>query len=383
MPITTRWRGTSWLFVVGVIVALAGCGAPKLVSEVPKIPFDRTVPPPPPDYSEGSAWLAWPGRNGLERSVPPGERAVEEAKAPADVFFIHPTTYLKDDRWNVPIEAPTELGAAVLLNQASAFNGCCRIYAPRYRQATLAGLGNDGAVDLAYGDIRRAFLYYLAHENHGRPFILASHSQGTLHLVRLLQDEIIGTPLQKRMVAAYAIGAYVPDTLAKLGLPICEAAQQTGCVLSWNTNERGLLGMVKLTGHPRYWWQGAYITPKTPPAAVCVNPLTWTSKGAAPASDNLGGETLPKPMPAETAHAVTLPEPQRAVTGAQCRDTVLRVDVSWFNLAFQDKLSLLYGSFHLMDYGLFYQNIRQNAILRVAAFENRQGTQGGGAPGTH
>ena len=62
------------------------------------------------------------------------------------------------------------------------------------------------AFELAYSDVLRAFDYYLAHENHGRPFILASHSQGSLHALRLIQERLAGKPLQKQLVAAYLIG---------------------------------------------------------------------------------------------------------------------------------------------------------------------------------
>ena len=82
--------------------------------------------------------------------------------------------------WNVS-DTDAPLNPAVLLNQASVFNACCRIYAPRYRQASLGGLNNDAALDLAYTDVARAFRHFAAHANHGRPIIIASHSQGTNH----------------------------------------------------------------------------------------------------------------------------------------------------------------------------------------------------------
>ena len=195
------------------ILALAGCSQPA--------PFDPAHVPPAPDYSQPSAWLAFPGRDGIERSTPPGMAAVDEAQAPADVFFIHPTTYLRNDVWNAAYDAAgadAPYNGPVLLNQVSAFNGCCRLYAPQYRQASLKGLGKSPeAVDLAYGDVARAFRRYIAHENNGRPFILASHSQGTAHLVRLLQQEVLGTPLQARLVAVYAVGGYAPASFASIG----------------------------------------------------------------------------------------------------------------------------------------------------------------------
>ena len=88
--------------------------------------------------------------------------------------------------------------------------------------------------------------WYLANENHGRPFILASHSQGSGHAVRLLQQDILGTPLQHQLIAAYVIGAYVPSEFTTLGLPICDRADETGCIVSWNTTQVGRRGAERL-----------------------------------------------------------------------------------------------------------------------------------------
>ena len=208
--------------LMALSVTIAGCSVGELLRR-PSAPFDLAQTPPAPDYNRPEAWLAFPGRNGLERSTPPGLTPVDEADAPADVFFIHPTTFLDNAVWNAPWDAPDDvarLNPAVLLNQVSAFNGCCRLHAPRYRQATLAGLSDSPpAVALAYADVSAAFRVFIARHNNGRPFIIASHSQGTAHAIRLLQEEILATPLQDRLVAAYLIGGYVPDNFGELGLP--------------------------------------------------------------------------------------------------------------------------------------------------------------------
>ena len=343
------------------LLALAGCSRAA--------PFDPAHVPPAPDYAQPSAWLAYPGRNGIERSTPPGMAAVDEASAPADVFFIHPTTYLKNDVWNAVYDASDKtapFNGPVLLNQVSAFNDCCRLYAPHYRQASLKGLSNSQATDLAYGDVAAAFRWYIAHANNGRPFIIASHSQGTMHLVRLLQQEVLGTPLQKRLVAVYAIGGYTPASFAELGLPTCEAARQTGCVVSWNTAQQGRNGARMLIDHKTYWWRGAAKSQGQAPA-ICVNPLTWTSTGAAPASANRG--SLPFPQAPFPTHAGALPALTPHLTGAQCHDGLLTVDIPGnAPKGFHDMISLLTGSYHLTDYGVFYAAIRENAAERVTAW---------------
>lgn len=355
---------------LATMLVLGGCTAPPLA-------FDRTTPPPPPDYSTSEAWLALPDRDGLERSTPVGLAPVSEAEALADVFFIHPTTIAAKDVWNATwdaSDAAAPLNPAVLLGQASAFNACCRIYAPRYRQATLPALSkSQAAVDLAYEDIAAAFRQFVAQRNQGRPFILASHSQGTLHAIRLLQTEILDTPQQARMVAAYLIGGYAPEAFREIGLPICDAADQTGCVLSWNAAKPGNpLARLVIDGKT-YWWRGELKSEDQPPA-ICVNPLTWRAQtgtdDAAPPSLNTGTMPLPRaPFPEASS---VLPALAPGLTGARCRNGLLEVDLSRDTPAtYGDPLTRWAGSYHLNDYGLFYRSLRENAVTRVTAWGAR------------
>jgi hypothetical protein len=97
-----------------------------------------------------------------------------------------------------------------LATQASSFNSMCRIYAPRYRQCTLAGCYyTSGSIDdrmqameLAYGDVKKAFEHFISQLCVGdRPFIVAAHSQGSRLVARLLAECVEGTPLVERLVA--------------------------------------------------------------------------------------------------------------------------------------------------------------------------------------
>jgi hypothetical protein len=81
------------------------------------------------------------------------------------------------------------------------------------------------AADLAYGDVARAFDHFLS-VNPSGPFILASHSEGSIHALRLLQERIIGTPLHRRLVVAYVIGLALPAQIAEAGLPVCGIARR-------------------------------------------------------------------------------------------------------------------------------------------------------------
>ncbi len=320
---------------------------------------------PAPDYSMPAAWAAYPGRLSHADDAPQG--VPKGADRGVDVFFVHPTTYLAPVMGNAAFDAAGEVGArvddVVLRFQTSVFNGCCRIFAPRYRQASLRSITSNtpegyAAADLAYGDVARAFGQFLS-ANPNRPFILASHSQGSIHALRLLQERISGTPLQQRMVAAYLVGLALPSEIGKAGIPVCDKADATGCVVSWNTVRRGHDDR-RRREDAVIWWHGTY-QPIAGRPLVCVNPLNWQPDGAASADENVGAiysagrrEPIPPPIP--------------ELTGAWCGGGLLGVDIPISQRHhFSDVLTLT-GVYHDFDYALFYLNIRGNAAARVDAW---------------
>jgi hypothetical protein len=264
-----------------------------------------------------------------------------------DVFFIHPTTYVSSDHWNQPLTDETANKMTddwVMRDQASVFNGCCQVYAPRYRQATLYSFqdqnGDGGkALELAYQDVRAAFNYFINERNNGRPFIIAGHSQGAFHADRLLEEAVAGTVLQKRLVAAYPIGFSIDGSN---GIDVCTSANQTGCQVSWNTNTADAMVIL------------------AQPGDICVNPITWTADDAAAApSANLGSISF--------ASGELL---EQSVTGAQCLNSQLLVeDIN------SDNFNLMPfgpGNYHMYDYSFFHMNIRANARARVSAYLQAQ-----------
>ena len=91
------------------------------------------------DYSQSKLWLALPDKTDYADVVPDYEDMKDgQASAKADVFYIHPTTYYagatKNDKFRKP--STKRIAKSALLSQASVFNGCYKIYAPRYRQAS-------------------------------------------------------------------------------------------------------------------------------------------------------------------------------------------------------------------------------------------------------
>jgi hypothetical protein len=336
-------------------------------------PFDAYPRPPAPNYADPSAWAALPGADHPDAAdlVPAGETVGDlQGEAAVDVFYIHPTTFRGRDNWNqdlgdVATNAWTDI--SVIARQASAFNGCCRVYAPRYRQAATAALyatddSGDKARALAYQDVKTAFQFYLDRYNDGRPFILAGHSQGTFFIGQLLEEMVDATAIRPQFVAAYAVGIGFP--VGAFGrqyktISICKQPDDTGCVVTWNTVGRD--GEIKAALERNAARYEARFKTREGSETVCVNPLTFAfDQPDAAASMNMGA--LPG-----TAVAGPLPALKAGVVGATCKDGMLYADIP----ASDDfKLLVLPGAnLHFHDFDLFFKNIRDNAIVRVGAYQ--------------
>jgi hypothetical protein len=332
---------------------------------VPTADFvEQAKPSPGPSYAEVEMWIARPDIPDNPSSwTPEGFTPTEDPKA--SLFFIHPTSYLERTHWNAPLDHEESQQRAELFvqSQASAFNNVAEIWAPKYRQATFgAFLTNkadaERALDFAYRDVLAAFEVFLEETPKDRPIILAAHSQGSLHLMRLLRDRIARTALGRRVAAAYVVGWPISTTadLAKLGLPACEEAVDAGCILSWQSFAQ--------PADPRMVTDvyDASIAPDGTPRAgspmLCVNPLSGERADDALASTNLG--TL---VPNGDLTAAKL------VKGA----VPARCDVRGFLLIGEESPDLgpyvLPGNnYHVYDYALFWANIRADAERRLESF---------------
>ncbi|HEX8262739.1 MAG TPA: DUF3089 domain-containing protein, partial [Allosphingosinicella sp.] len=275
-----------------------------------------------PDYRQETAWLCLPGReDACGRPLPTtalnanGYGSVGQVRpdpgAPIDCFYVYPTIS-RDATLNSDLTpGPEEQAVAAI--QAARFGSVCRVYAPMYRQVTLAGLaaafaggGRGGDQQLAYGDVLAAWRHYIGDRNRRRPFVLIGHSQGTVHLSRLLAEEIEGSEAAGRMLSALLIGfnVEIPEGQVVGGsfrqTPLCTRTGQTGCVVSYvsfratNPPPAGALfgraarpGMTVGCTNPAalgsrgsapldsYWYAGPSIT-------STQNPTQWSAQGEAP-----------------------------------------------------------------------------------------------------
>ncbi|HET6565925.1 MAG TPA: DUF3089 domain-containing protein [Xanthomonadales bacterium] len=348
----------------------------------PEAPFDPATAVAAPDYADKANWAALPEREGLEDRLPDGVVAdYAQGEAPVDVFFVHPTGYLIGNSWTSPM-APGSKTAEntrwMMANQASAYNGCCNVYAPRYREANVfVYVQRDKSItqqvlDFAYQDVARAFEYFIKEFNQGRPFIIASHSQGTHHAVRLLNEQVDpSAELRDRMVAAYVIGGRVNQKAidSMEHIPVCDSATQTGCAVHWDTFSEGAIDEEM----PDY------------AGGVCVNPLSWRADGERVGREQHAGGVLPVGVYykdlvgediAEPVDIEPLGEPVSGLVEAQCKGGVLFVtDLAGTGFVMKDLLSPY--RYHSIDYPLFHMDIRENAAQRTRAFLDQRGATEG------
>lgn len=281
------------------------------------------------------------------------------------VFYVLPTTYLKRDRWNAPLRDPSALRRQRLFaaSQASAFTQVGDIWAPLYRQAVLGAFltteaNADVAIRYAYRDVEAAFDYFLAEIGEDQPFILAGHSQGSLHIKTLLHERIADTPIADRVVAAYLIGwpLSVQADLPALPLPACEAAGQPSCIYSFisfaepaepRQVERIYEESVGLTQEPR---RGTDM--------LCINPLTGEPGGEALADTNIGA--LRPTDAADDAELIPGLIPARC--GPRGLLLIGRPPEGY------DRYVLPGNNYHVFDYMLFWANIRADVERRTRSF---------------
>ena len=361
-----------FLFVIAILIVLTVAAAFALFQfgdraltriATPKGHFQAPPPSSGPDYASDVSWIARPSLSTDPSHWVPDGVVTTKVDRPAATFFIHPTTYLERDRWNAPLTLADDAARRTDLfvqSQASVFNAVSDVWAPRYRQAAfgaflLRSVDATRALDLAYRDVLAAFDAFLAAQPADEPLILAGHSQGSLHLSRLLVDR--RDALKGRLVAVYVVGWPLSTTadLPATGLTACAAPDEAGCVLSWQSfaepaNVSLVLGA----------WAGT-----TGPTGIerrradmiCTNPLTGGDARDAPASANLG--TL---VPDATLGKAML---MRGLVAARCQDGFLLIGGAVPALG---PYVLPGNNHHVYDYALFWGSIRADIERRLAAF---------------
>ena len=364
------------------------------VAFVPSSEFKPQVVAAPNAYDDPKMWFARPGLEGdpsawrpepAEAPAPSpdsaaaqrGDQLIAPAQPPkgdAAAFFVHPTSYYSRSSWNAPLDDRDANHRATLFMQgmASAFADAGEVWAPRYRQATLgAFLAEDRvtagkAIDAAYRDVEQAFDAFVAAIPANRPIILAGHSQGALHLTTLLKNKVAGTPLAKRIVAAYIVGwpVSLETDIAGLGLPACQTPEQKGCILSWVSFAEPADPEMVLTAYDgTIGFDGR---PRADTRMLCTNPLTGMPDTAADPQANLG--TLKPSEGFKEGVLVT------GKVGAACDDARGLLMLGAADVV-KNYVVAGYGlpgnNYHVYAITLFWANTRADVLRRLAAFEGK------------
>jgi hypothetical protein len=352
----------------------------RQIAELALVPGTEFTPQEPLEvnaYEDPALWISRPGigvtdparwqpafSDGRSGSQPYGDGEREVANFA--VFFIHPTSYLSRDSWNAPVSEAADseaddIARRYVRGMASPFNAASEIWAPRYRQATMGAFLTDkpeaeAAIDAAYSDVREAYRFFIDSLDADTPVVLAGHSQGSLHLLRLLREEVMESPVAPRLVAAYAVGwpVSVEHDLPAMNIPACATPAQTGCLISWQSFAEPADPAALLETYAES--TGFDGSPRGTSEMVCTNPLTGTFGAIAPASANLGtlvpdesiadGELVPDAVPARCDERGLL----KIGSPPQMGSFVLPGN-----------------NYHVYDYPLFWANTQADVVRRVDA----------------
>ncbi|MBP8295882.1 MAG: DUF3089 domain-containing protein [Burkholderiales bacterium] len=261
-------RGAEAIIALAALAVLAGCGdsKPQAVVMAPA-PVDTSEAAPavdpvaPMDYAQAGSWLCRPDSQDACEQVAAATRVAADGRLtketftpasdpPIDCFYVYPTVS-RDPAGNSDTAAgPEEI--EITRQQAARFGAVCKVYAPVYRQVTVASLrkmlaGEDSGSnrEIAYADVKAAWERYLASDNQGRGVVLIGHDQGAGLLTRLIAAEIDGKPAQEKLVSAVLPGAGVEiSSSGSVGgsfrnVPLCRSADSTRCVTAWSAFRAG------------------------------------------------------------------------------------------------------------------------------------------------
>ncbi len=212
----------------------------------PELAFAQAVPPVAPDYAEPQSWAALPDRQDDADVLPGDDVQDRQATAEVDVFFVHPTTFFGTAAWNQPLDDSSTnqlTDMFVLRGQASVFNSCCKIYAPRYRQATIYSFMDKS------GSGASALATRIRATSSARSTTLSSITAraGRSSSPRTARARCTCARCWRNASPALrcasgwsprirSASASIANVMAKSvpDVPVCQSAEQTGCVVTWN-----------------------------------------------------------------------------------------------------------------------------------------------------
>ena len=285
------------------------------------------------------------------------ETEVSDPKA--DVFFLCPSVYSGDeDSYNMSLrdkETKASFVGAINMEKGIYDDEDTRFFAPYYQQIGLnvyemTPQEREPYLEIAYQDVKEAFVYYLDHYNQNRPIVLAGFSQGADMCIRLLKDVFDDHSVQELLIACYAIGWQITEEDLK-NYPQLKMAQNetdTGVIISFNSEAEEIEDSLMIPEGSR---------------SYAINPLNWkTDSTFADRSLNQGA--------CFTDYDGQINQEIPALTGAYIdeeRGALKVIDVS--AKEYPAGLSIFEeGIYHLYDYQFFYRNLQENVDKRIDAY---------------
>ncbi|MBE6910290.1 MAG: DUF3089 domain-containing protein [Ruminococcaceae bacterium] len=311
---------------------------------------DRPLVGTPVNYADKNNWALLP----------------DEITKSADTLYLYTMAYVDTDDGAPQIayidnKSMREAALNDIDLNCGVFSESTNVYAPFYRQSNLAAIADLTGDELLEfqmqeqrTDVYAALDYYFSHYNDGRPFILAGHSQGSIMLKLVLREYMALHPeYYERMICAYVLGYSVTtgDISASPHLRFAEGADDTGVIVSWNTEGQNNGDSFCVL-----------------PGALAINPINWQRDDTyAFAADSLGSRIV-NPDTGEVDDLVPgLADAQvnleRGVVICYNGNLPLTQPE---NPAFKG----LFGSksYHNGDYGFYYYNLRENVKTRTDAW---------------
>tara|TARA_B100001758_G_scaffold247942_1_gene268801 strand:+ start:1629 stop:2561 length:933 start_codon:yes stop_codon:yes gene_type:complete len=295
------------------------------------------------DYTKHDNWVFRCDLHDDKKILPRNYKLKNEKKFDVSVFYIHPTTLFSSRKWNADTShfINNKIINLSLENQASVFAGITDLYVPHYREMHIYSytdtINGIKAFNFAYNDILASFKYFLKIIKTDK-FIIASHSQGTNHAKKLINEYIItNKDLSNKLILSYLIGMDIHRD--EMLINLCDDPIKLNCFLNWRT--------FNVSYYPDDWKFGNNYLSVNP--ISFINDSEWSSR-----SHHMG---------------VLFPNQKiyfKRTLSAKNEKGILWVD---FNKnIFLNRFKR--NSYHNADYNLFWVNIRKNLIKRLENYYN-------------
>ena len=332
---------------------ISSCGIKKISTysstttndySVPDENFNKSIVKSELDYNDVNNWAFKSDLHDFNKLIPKNHKIKHEKRFDVSVFYVHPTSLFDSENWNADTAhfSNNAIIDLCLENQASVFAGICDLYVPHYREMHIHSytdtINGFKAFDMAYNDVLSAFKYFVKNIKTDK-FIIASHSQGTNHAKRLINEFIVNDQqLLDRLILSYLIGMDIGHK--EMSIELCDEPDKLYCFLNWRSFHE--------LYYPSKWNYGSHYQ--------SVNPITYTSDFLWSNKDDHQGILLPN-------------KKIRFRKTLSVRNEQGLLWVKFFEHIILKKLKR--NSYHNADFNLFWVNIRQNLIERLDKSRNK------------